>query len=67
MKMKLYKKFLICRKHDIIKNRFAKNNSIEIYYISLNTNLSNYDYPYYIYHNIDKLIYDIKNNQPLGI
>lgn len=63
----VYKKFLICRKHDIIKNRFAKNNSIEIYYISLNTNLSNYDYPYYIYHNIDKLIYDIKNNQPLDI
>lgn len=63
----VYKKFLICRKHDIVKNRFAKNNSIEIYYISLNTNLSNYDYPYYIYHNIDKLIYDIKNNQPLDM
>ena len=57
-------KFLLTRKHDIIKNRWAKDNGYKLFYITLDADYikGKYSYLYYICTSIKELIRDIKSN-----
>lgn len=53
--------FVKVRKHDILKNRWSKENNYFIYYLTLDDNLlKKYKYPYFVYNRLEELISDIE-------
>ena len=51
--------YILCRKHDIMKYRWAKSNNYYLFYFTYEPKLISYGYPYYIYTSEKELMDDI--------